>query len=324
MEKIGRTKIVDLLKRTDIGAMVNVKGWVRTRRGSKQVNFIALNDGSTINNLQVVVDLANFDEEMLKLITTGACISVNGEMVESVGSGQKVEVQAREIEVLGRKHTDPVLKDDIGVVFDENNYFDTMNIQQINKMMLKIYKNWHADEFFEMCHSRFALPEDKLIKDFSRGMHMKLAIAMALSHEAKLLILDEPTSGLDPVTRDEILDIFLDFVQDEHHSILLSSHISTDIEKIADYITYIHEGSVIFSKSKDELLENFGIMRCSKNQASLIDEEDIIAKLEHDYSVDILVDHKNKMEKKYKDIIMDKPSIDDIMLLYAKGERKVC
>ena len=101
MEKIGRTKIVDLLKRTDIGAMVNVKGWVRTRRGSKQVNFIALNDGSTINNLQVVVDLANFDEEMLKLITTGACISVNGEMVESVGSGQKVEVQAREIEVLG-------------------------------------------------------------------------------------------------------------------------------------------------------------------------------------------------------------------------------
>lgn len=229
-----------------------------------------------------------------------------------------------EIEVLGRKHTDPVLKDDIGVVFDENNYFDTMNIQQINKMMLKIYKNWHADEFFEMCHSRFALPEDKLIKDFSRGMHMKLAIAMALSHEAKLLILDEPTSGLDPVTRDEILDIFLDFVQDEHHSILLSSHISTDIEKIADYITYIHEGSVIFSKSKDELLENFGIMRCSKNQASLIDEEDIIAKLEHDYSVDILVDHKDKMEKKYKDIIMDKPSIDDIMLLYAKGERKVC
>lgn len=101
MEKIGRTKIVDLLKRTDIGAMVNVKGWVRTRRGSKQVNFIALNDGSTINNLQIVVDLAGFDEEMLKLITTGACISVNGEMVESVGSGQKVEVQAREIEVLG-------------------------------------------------------------------------------------------------------------------------------------------------------------------------------------------------------------------------------
>ena len=104
MEKISRTKIVDVLKREDFGAMVNVKGWVRTRRGSKQVNFIALNDGSTINNVQVVVDLANFDEEMLKDITTGACLSVNGELTESVGSGQKAEIQAREIEVLGTIH----------------------------------------------------------------------------------------------------------------------------------------------------------------------------------------------------------------------------
>ncbi len=101
MESIKRTKIVDLLKREDFGAMVNVKGWVRTRRGSKQVNFIALNDGSTINNVQIVVDLANFDEAMLKEITTGACLSVNGVLTESVGSGQKAEIQAREIEVLG-------------------------------------------------------------------------------------------------------------------------------------------------------------------------------------------------------------------------------
>ena len=101
MEKISRTKIVDLLKCRDFGAMVNVKGWVRTRRGSKQVNFIALNDGSTINNVQIVVDLANFDEQMLKEITTGACLSVNGVLTESVGSGQKAEIQAREIEVLG-------------------------------------------------------------------------------------------------------------------------------------------------------------------------------------------------------------------------------
>ena len=102
MEIIRRTKIVDLLKREDFGAMVNVKGWVRTRRGSKQVSFIALNDGSIIHNVQVVVDLANFDENLLKDITTGACLSVNGELVQSVGSGQKVEIQAREIEVLGK------------------------------------------------------------------------------------------------------------------------------------------------------------------------------------------------------------------------------
>ena len=101
MNTIIRTRIVDLLKRTDFGAMVNVKGWVRTRRGSKQVNFIALNDGSTIKNIQIVVDLANFDEEMLKKITTGACLSINGELVQSVGAGQAAEIQAREIEVLG-------------------------------------------------------------------------------------------------------------------------------------------------------------------------------------------------------------------------------
>ena len=156
MEKIGRTKIVDLLKRTDIGAMVNVKGWVRTRRGSKQVNFIALNDGSTINNLQIVVDLAGFDEEMLKLITTGACISVNGEMVESVGSGQKVEVQAREIEVLGTcDNTYPLQKKGHSMEFlreiahlrpRTNTFGAVFRIR--HNMAIAIHKFFHEKGFF--------------------------------------------------------------------------------------------------------------------------------------------------------------------------------
>ena len=156
MEKIGRTKIVDLLKREDIGAMVNVKGWVRTRRGSKQVNFIALNDGSTINNLQVVVDLANFDEEMLKQITTGACISVNGEMVESVGSGQKVEVQAREIEVLGTcDNTYPLQKKGHSMEFlreiahlrpRTNTFGAVFRIR--HNMAIAIHKFFHEKGFF--------------------------------------------------------------------------------------------------------------------------------------------------------------------------------
>ena len=156
MEKIGRTKIVDLLKRTDIGAMVNVKGWVRTRRGSKQVNFIALNDGSTINNLQIVVDLANFDEEMLKLITTGACISVNGEMVESVGSGQKVEIQAREIEVLGTcDNTYPLQKKGHSMEFlreiahlrpRTNTFGAVFRIR--HNMAIAIHKFFHEKGFF--------------------------------------------------------------------------------------------------------------------------------------------------------------------------------
>ena len=156
MEKIGRTKIVDLLKRTNIGAMVNVKGWVRTRRGSKQVNFIALNDGSTINNLQIVVDLANFDEEMLKLITTGACISVNGEMVESVGTGQKVEVQAREIEVLGTcDNTYPLQKKGHSMEFlreiahlrpRTNTFGAVFRIR--HNMAIAIHKFFHEKGFF--------------------------------------------------------------------------------------------------------------------------------------------------------------------------------
>ena len=156
MEKIGRTKIVDLLKREDIGAMVNVKGWVRTRRGSKQVNFIALNDGSTINNVQIVVDLANFDEEMLKLITTGACISVNGEMVESVGSGQKVEVQAREIEVLGTcDNTYPLQKKGHSMEFlreiahlrpRTNTFGAVFRIR--HNMAIAIHKFFHEKGFF--------------------------------------------------------------------------------------------------------------------------------------------------------------------------------
>ena len=156
MEKIGRTKIVDLLKREDIGAMVNVKGWVRTRRGSKQVNFIALNDGSTINNVQIVVDLANFDEEMLKLITTGACISVNGVMVESVGSGQKVEVQAKEIEVLGTcDNTYPLQKKGHSMEFlreiahlrpRTNTFGAVFRIR--HNMAIAIHKFFHEKGFF--------------------------------------------------------------------------------------------------------------------------------------------------------------------------------
>ena len=155
MEKISRTKIVDLLKRRDFGAMVNVKGWVRTRRGSKQVNFIALNDGSTINNVQIVVDLANFDEEMLKQITTGACISVNGELTESIGSGQAAEVQARGIEVLGtcdntyplqkKGHTMEFLREIAHLRPRTNTFGAVFRIR--HNMAIAIHKFFHKNNF---------------------------------------------------------------------------------------------------------------------------------------------------------------------------------
>ena len=151
-------------------------------------------------------------------------------------------------------------------------------------------------------------------------MKMKLCIANALSHDSKLLILDEATSGLDPVMRDDILDIFLDYIQDENHSILMSSHITTDLEKIADYVTFIHEGKIVFSKTKDELIYNYGILRCSKDDFDRINPGDILAYRKEDYQWNVLVADRDKAMARYRNVIVDHPTIDDILLLYVKGE----
>ena len=150
---------------------------------------------------------------------------------------------------------------------------------------------------------------------------MKLAIAVALSHESKLLILDEATSGLDPIMRDEILDVLLEFVKQENHSILLSSHITSDLEKIADYIVFIHNGEIILNKTKDELIYEYGVIRCSENDFSSISAEDIISHIKRDFQIDVLVSDRKLMEKKYNNLIIDNISLDEIMLLMVKGER---
>lgn len=153
------------------------------------------------------------------------------------------------------------LKEDIGVVFDGVSFYETLTPVKVGKISAAAYKQWD-DSLYQDFLNRFQLPGDKEIKAFSKGMKMKLCIAAALSHKPKLLILDEATSGLDPVMRDDILDVFLEFVQDEEHSILMSSHITTDLEKVADYIVFIHQGKVLFFKTKDELRYNYGIIRC--------------------------------------------------------------
>ena len=142
------------------------------------------------------------------------------------------------------------LKEDIGVVFDGINFYETLTPAKVGKISAAAYRQWDP-AVYKSYLEKFQLPSDKEIKTFSKGMKMKLCIANALSHDPKLLILDEATSGLDPVMRDDILDVFLDFIQDENHSILMSSHITTDLEKVADYITFIHEGKIIFSRTKD-------------------------------------------------------------------------
>lgn len=168
---------------------------------------------------------------------------------------------------------------------------------------------------------QFSLPIEKEIKTFSKGMKMKLSIAVALSHAPKILILDEATSGLDPIMREEILDIFLEFVQNEEHSILMSSHISTDLEKIADYITFIHQGKILFSKSKDELIYKYGVIRCGAALFDSIDKSEVLAYRKCDYQWEVLIANKEKARKKYRGAVVDDASLDDILLLYVKGEK---
>lgn len=226
------------------------------------------------------------------------------------------------VKVFGQELSDSNihLREDIGVVFDAINFNDTLTTLQLMRVMNGVYRQWDSVRFLELME-RFSLPRNKKIKTFSRGMSMKLAIAVAMSHNSKLLILDEPTSGLDPIMRDEILDIFLDFVGDENHSILLSSHITSDLEKIADYITFIHNGSTLLTAKKDDLIYNYGVARCGAEQFAMMDKEDIVAYRKRDYQIDVLVSDKKAVQRRYKDLVIDNATIDEIMILLVKGDR---
>ena len=211
------------------------------------------------------------------------------------------------------------LKEDIGVVFDGINFYETLTAAKVGKISQAAYKQWD-DLLYREYLNRFQLPTDKEIKTFSKGMKMKLCIAVALSHRPKLLILDEATSGLDPVMRDDILDVFVEFVQDEEHSIMISSHITTDLEKVADTITFIHQGKVLFCKAKDELLYHYGIIRCGAAIFDEIYKSEILAYRKEDYQWNVLVADKEKARRRYKNAVVDDAAIDDILLLYVKGE----
>ena len=226
------------------------------------------------------------------------------------------------IEIFGREMTDEDIdiRENIGVVYDSNNFPEYLTARQLADILGRIYSKW-SDFCFEQFLRRFGLPESQKIKTYSRGMSMKLAIAVALSHDSKLLILDEATSGLDPIMRDEILDVLLEFVKQEDHSILLSSHITSDLEKIADYIVFIHNGEIILNKTKDELIYEYGVIRCSENDFHNILSEDILSSMKKDYQIDVLIKNRKLIEKKYKNLIVDSVSLDEIMLLLVKGER---
>ena len=225
------------------------------------------------------------------------------------------------VSILDSEELDGDVKEQIGVVFDGSNYPEILSPRKLNRVMKNIYRTWDEQAYLRLL-KQFSLPMDKQIKQFSKGMKMKLAISVAFSHHSRLLVLDEATSGLDPVVRDDILDMLLDFVQDEGHSILMSSHITSDLEKIADYIVFIHEGKVVFEKPKDELTEQYGIIKCGAAQFDALDKSDIISYRKMDYEWQILVSDRERMQKKYPKALVVPATIDEIMLLYVKGEKR--
>lgn len=234
-----------------------------------------------------------------------------------------IPVDSGEISILGLDHIkdEKEIKERIAVVFDELPFHDVFNAKDMSRIFEGIYPKWNRNAYVRYL-DRFQLPMKKKIGDFSKGMKMKLQIACALSHEAELLVMDEPTSGLDPVVRDEILRIFMEYLEDGERSILMSSHITSDLEKIADSITYIDRGKILLSGYKDEILESHGVIKCSKEQLAEIDSADIVSARVNAFGAEVMVSDREKAAYKYSGFMLDPTSLEEIMLYYVNRDKK--
>ena len=234
-----------------------------------------------------------------------------------------IPVNSGEIKILGLDHlkNEKEIKERIAVVFDELPFHDIFNAKDMSRIFEGIYPKWNRNEYVRYL-DRFQLPRKKKIGEFSKGMKMKLQIACALSHEAELLVMDEPTSGLDPVVRDEILRIFMEYLEDGERSILMSSHITSDLEKIADSITYIDRGKILLSGYKDEILESHGVIKCSKEQLAEIDPADIVSARVNAFGAEVMVSDREKASYKYSGLMLDPTSLEEIMLYYVNRDKK--
>ena len=281
-----------------------------------------------IKNLEKAYD-KNFKLGKIDLnIPSGCIIGLIGEN----GAGKTtliksilniIRTDSGEINIFDKdnKKYESIIKEELGVVLDNMFFPEVLTASDISIIMKDIYKSWDK-ELFNKYLNDFELPQNKKIKTLSKGMRKKLEIATALSHQPKLLILDEPTSGLDPVVRNDILDLFLDFIKDEDHTILLSTHITSDLEHIADEIIFIDKGKIVLNKNRDELMDNYGILRCDIDKFDTISKDDIISYRKNKYNYEILVDNRNKISKKYKDCILDKITLDELMVLIIKGVKQ--
>ncbi|MEH7048952.1 ABC transporter ATP-binding protein [Bacillus pseudomycoides] len=211
------------------------------------------------------------------------------------------------------------IKQYIGFVYDENHYYEELTCEQMKKIIAPLYKNWDEAQY-QSYMERVQVPKNKKIKQLSKGMKMKFAIAMALSHHAERIIMDEPTSGLDPVVRSELLDILQEIVMEEEVSVLFSTHITTDLERIADYITFIHEGEIVFTGEKDEILENHVIVKGSNDLLDLEGKELFIGLRKNKFGFEGLAKDKQAIEDWFgNEVVLEKPTLDDIVVYTAKG-----
>lgn len=282
-----------------------------------------------MQNILEISDLnKNYDEFKLNNLNLSLPQGMIMGFIGENGSGKSTtiklildinKIDSGEIKLFGQENTSLSrdMKEQIGVVLDESCFPENLNLIEIEKFLNSIYKTWDT-EVFRGYAKKFSLPNTKMIKDYSKGMKMKLSIAVALSHNPKLLILDEATGGLDPIVRDEILDVFLEFIQDESHSIFISSHILSDLEKICDYIAFIHKGKLVFSEPKDTLYEKYGLLKCSEKDLESIDKINIIGCRKNSFGVEALV-LKDKIPRGF---IVDHASIEDVMLYHIKEDSK--
>lgn len=247
------------------------------------MGFIGENGAGKSTTLRLILELAKKD--------AGEIILFGGEMNANPGQ----------------------MREHIGVVMDESNFPEAMTAKNITRMLAHCYRTWDPARFAGYME-KFSLPYDKRIRDYSRGMRMKLMLAAALSHDSRLLLLDEATSGLDPIVRDEILDIFLDFIQDERHGIFVSSHIISDLEKICDYVAFLHKGKLVFCEEKSELLEKYVVLKCSRQELAALEPSAIVGVRRNSFGVEALA-----LRGRIPDgLVCDPAGIEDIMLYHVK------
>lgn len=261
-------------------------------------------------------------------IPSGSIVGVIGEN----GAGKStlirsmlgiIHCDAQHLQYFGQnfRENEKEIKEQIAVIFDHTHFNQKFTPKFIGSLMSRTYRNWNM-ETYQNYLSHFHIPPTKRLEKFSRGMKMKLEFAIAFSHDARLLILDEATSGLDPIVRDDVLSMIRTFTEEEDHTVLMSSHITSDLDKIADYIAYIHEGRLVFMKSCEEIQEDHGVIHAGKDLLTALNSEDVIAYIKEPYSYSILISHRSSIQQTFPDLEIQRPSVEELMLFYAKGEKK--